>query len=76
MGASEAKTIRANLKAAGYNQKRVSVRSNSYSMGSSVRVEVKDPTADFKLIERIAKGEESYSRCEASGEILSGALSF
>jgi len=76
MSTQAAAKIRANLKAAGYNRTRVGVRADNYSMGSSVYVTVKDPTADFAAIEEIANQERSISRCEFSGEILSGGNTY
>jgi hypothetical protein len=76
MAASDAKTIREALKAAGYGQKRVGVRNSSYAGGSSVTVTVKDHKADFKQIDKIAHQVERVRYCEHSGEILSGGNMF
>ncbi len=80
MSSATAKTIRTNLKAAGYKtggkNAQVSVRSHSYSMGSSVTVRVIDPAADFDQIEAIAEGQQSVRRCEMTGDILSGGNTF
>jgi hypothetical protein len=65
--------IRSELKAAGYNQKRVSVRKRSTG---SVNVEILDPTANVEEIENIAKKYESYDRDERTGEILCGGNTF
>jgi len=76
MSTRAAAQIRANLKAAGYNRTKVSVRADNYSMGSSVYVEVKDPTADYEAIQDIALQQESIRRCDFSGEILSGGNTY
>ncbi len=76
MGAAEAKTIRETLKAKGLSNRKVSVRADSYSMGSSVYVTVKDPSVDLAMVEEIANREESIRRCEFSGEILSGGNTY
>ena len=76
MSAADGKIIREALKAAGYNRTRVGVTSESFSMGSSVTVTIKDPTVDFEEVERIANTRESIRRCEYSGEILSGGNTY
>ena len=57
-----------------WNNKAVSCRNSSYSMGSSSYVTIKDAFAvrDFAKVEEIANTEEHVDRCEYSGEILSG----
>jgi hypothetical protein len=68
--AETAKKIRVALKAK-FPSVKFSVRSDSYSMGSSVRVAWTDgPTA--KQVEAIAQPHENVHRDDASGEILSG----
>lgn len=70
--AEASKTIRAQLKSRlGLTSKDVSVRSSSYSMGSSINVEIKTPRASLVEIDRIANGSERIDR-DANGEILSG----
>lgn len=71
--AEAAKIIRKRIKdELGANSKQVSVRSSSYSMGSSISVRIKDPSVNYAAVEAIANRQESISRCEYSGEILSG----
>lgn len=74
--AEAAKKVRTALKAAGIPARSVSVRSESYSMGSSIRVEINDPTISPKLVESIASEQEKVSRCPYSGEILNGGNRF
>jgi len=74
--AESAATIRAAFKAKGWGQKHVSVRCENYAGGSSVHVEIKSPEVDEFEAEEIARGEESISRCEITGEILSGGNRF
>jgi len=77
MSAQAAKTIRTALKTElGLNSRRVSVRADSYSMGSSVYVKIKDHTVSFAAVEEIAKRSEHVRRCETTGEILSGGNTY
>jgi hypothetical protein len=76
--AEAAKQIRQALKERfGLTARDVSVRSSEYSGGSSIRVELKgtDRAANVPVetVTAIAKDAEHIHRCEASGEILSGA---
>lgn len=73
MNATEAaRQIREGLKAAGIPARAVSVRSESYSMGSSVYVRIKDTTAAcFATVEAIATAHERVRR-DGYGEILGG----
>jgi len=73
MSATTAKTIRENLKTIGLNRTAVSVRSPHWG---SVDVEIKDRAVDFRKVNEIAMAEQRISRCEASGEILSGGNTF
>jgi len=65
--AEDAVTIRQAFKLAGI---KASVRSEQYSGGSSIYVKVKKGSVQEAT--EIAKKCEKISRCEASGEILSG----
>ncbi len=76
MSAETSKQIRANLKAAGYGARDVSVRNDSYSMGSTVRVRIKRAEVSLNDVHRIAIQNERVSRDEATGEILSGGNTF
>ena len=70
--AQAAADIRANLKAAGIPARAVSIRSDNYSMGSSIRIVVKSAAVSFKAVEAAARGHEKVSR-DDNGEILSGS---
>jgi hypothetical protein len=55
----------------GLTSRQVSVRADSFSMGSAVRVSIKAPVSREK-VEQIANGQQRISYCEYSGEVLSG----
>lgn len=74
--AEAAAEVRAALKARGWGQRHVSVRAESYSLGSSLHVTVKSPEVDFEVARQIAEGKERVDRCERTGEILSGGNRF
>lgn len=74
--ADAAARIRAAYKAKGWNQRKIGVRSESFSMGSSVTVEIRSPEVDEAEAKRIAESAERISRCEITGEILSGGNRF
>ena len=76
--ASDAKEIRKELKGIGLNSKDVSVRSQIYSMGSTIHMSIKSDKA-LKLkkeIEAIAANHEKIDRDEMTGEILCGGNHF
>lgn len=74
MSASEAKTIRDDLKSElGLNRTKVSVRSPHYC---SVNVLIHDPKVKLEEVEAIAKRQESIDRCEHTGEIMQGGNTF
>lgn len=64
--------IRAAYKARGWSNRKVSVRAEYFSLGSSIHVEIKHPEVDETEATRIAEEAESIRRCEITGEILSG----
>jgi len=70
--AAESKEIRKAYKALGWSSKMISVRSESYSMGSSINVIVKHPAVDLEQARAIAEGKEDIDRCKITGEILNG----
>lgn len=70
--AEAAALIRARLKAAGMNSRAVSVRSESFSMGSAIRITIRDLSVSFAAVKLAAEGEEKISR-DDNGEILSGS---
>lgn len=73
MRTSTSNLVRAALKEAGYNQRRVSVRQRSTG---SVKVEILDPSANVEQIESIAKKFESVDYCSHTQEVLSGGNTF
>lgn len=74
MNATEhAAQIRSTLKQThGWTSRQISVRSEYFSMGSSIDVIVKDPAIPLPVVKAVAEGAESIRRCEISGEILGG----
>lgn len=70
--AEAAAEIRARLKAVGINSRAVSVRSESFSMGSAIRITIRDLSISYASVKLAAEGEESIRRDEATGEILNG----
>lgn len=68
--------IRAAYKAKGWSSRMIGVRADQYSMGSTIRVEIKDPRIRKRDAEEIANTAERISRCEMTGEILSGGNRF
>lgn len=67
--------IRQALKNLGISSRQVSVKTDYYSMGSSIRIKIKDASISSALVEKIANEHESIDR-DASGEILSGGNRF
>jgi len=73
----EAKELRQELKSKlGVNSRQVSVRSEYFSMGSSIDVRIKDADVSLPAVREIASKYESIRRCEFSGEILSGGNTY
>jgi hypothetical protein len=71
--AEAAAEIRGKLKKLyGITSRQVSVRCASFSMGSSLDVTINDPAVDIREVRNVADGKEKISRCEMTGEILSG----
>lgn len=68
--------IRADLKARGISSRQVSVRADLYSLGSSIRIKIKDPNISIRLVREIAKSHEHIDRDERTGEILGGGNRF
>jgi hypothetical protein len=71
MSSKTAKEIREALKAAGFGRALVSVRNDSYSMGSTVHVKVRRADIALDAIEAIARPHEIVRRDE-QGDILGG----
>jgi hypothetical protein len=66
--ARPADQLRAALKQAGFNARRVSVRHDH----STLRVTIRDASVSLTQVEAIAAPFESIRRCQATGEILLG----
>lgn len=64
--------IRATLKQKGITSKQVSVRADYFSMGSEIRVIVKDPAVKLREVRQIAEAHKRIDYCQITGEILSG----
>ena len=67
-----AQGIRNGLKRAGIPSRAVSVRSSSFSMGSSIDISVKDISVRLDIVKAIAQQHEDVRRDEYTGEILGG----
>jgi hypothetical protein len=67
-----AATIRTALKTHGWTARDVSVRSESFSMGSAIRVVIKNAAVPLPTVKAIAEAHERIDRCEITGDILSG----
>jgi hypothetical protein len=67
-----AQALRAALKAAGYNGRRVTVRASH----SSLYVSIRDAAASLSAVEAIANQFSVVRHCEKTGEILSGGNTF
>jgi hypothetical protein len=75
--AQNAKEIRTELKSRyGWTRNDVSVRANSYSMGSSIRIEIKSAAVRASKVKEIAEKFQRIDRCSYSGEILNGGNRF
>jgi hypothetical protein len=73
----EARELRKELKKKlNVNSRQVSVRSEYFSMGSSIDVRVKDPEVSLPAVREIASKYESIRRCEITHEILSGGNTY
>lgn len=74
--AEDAASIRKAFKELGWNSRKVSVRCDNYSMGSSVYVTIKSPEIDEQRAELIAKGTAEHIDRDQFGDILSGGNRF
>ena len=72
----KAKAIRAELKAHGYNSRRIGVTLKYEGYSSVIRVTIKEKDIDKKEIESIADKYKFYVTDERTGEILSGGNTF
>ena len=73
--ADHAKAIRTALKGQKITGRQVSVRTDRYSMGSSIRITIKDAAVSKDAVEAIAAEHEDVRRDE-HGEILNGGNRF
>ena len=72
-----AKQIRQTLKTKhGWTSRDVSVRSEYYSMGSAIRVKIKNADVNPHIVEAIARSAESIRWCPITHDILSGGNLF
>ncbi len=72
MTAEATKMIRTELKAQGISNRKVSVRADDYSMGSSINIEIKDASIPMSVVRAAAEKHERIDRCSITGDILSG----
>ncbi|MDE2098352.1 MAG: hypothetical protein KGL39_13950 [Patescibacteria group bacterium] len=71
-----ARIIRTELKKLGITSRQVSVRTDYYSMGSAIRITVKDPAVSLHQVTEIAQPHEDIDRDSVTGEILSGGNTY
>lgn len=64
--------MRKEFKANGWNARKVSVRTEYFSLGSAIHVTVRDASVDIAKAKEIAERFESIRRDEYTGEILGG----
>lgn len=64
------------LKAVGIDPRLIRSRLHTYSMGSSLNVQILDRSIDRGVVEKALKHFESYDLDEATGEILCGGNDF
>lgn len=64
--------VRALCKAEGWTTKDISIRCESYSMGSSINAEIKSARVYVPRLREILATVEHIDRCSVTGEILSG----
>lgn len=78
MSTEAAAKIRAALKAhdSSWNSRKISVKADNYSMGSSVDVTIKDPAIPLEVVKQVAQQHEHVRRCEVTHEILSGGNTY
>ena len=67
--------LRAALKSKGWNSRDVSIRADSYSLGSSIRVTIKNPAVPLHVVKALAGNHERIHR-DGYGEILGGGNRF
>ena len=67
-----AKEIRAALKSKGWNARKVSVRTEHYTVDAAISITIKDLDVPIDVVEEIAAGRGHIDRCQVTGEILCG----
>ena len=67
--------LRAALKAKGWTSRDISVRADYYSLGSSIRVVIKNPAVPLNTVKALAESHERIDR-DGYGEILGGSNRF
>ena len=72
----KAAQLRKELKAHGWTSRDISVRAKSCTYSSAIDVVVKRADIDIGKVKELAMEYESISRCEYSGEILSGGNTY
>jgi len=72
----KAAQLRKELKAHGWTSRDISVRARSCTYSSAIDVVVKRADIDMGKVRELAMEYESISRCEYSGEILSGGNTY
>jgi hypothetical protein len=69
---NKADTLRAAIKAAGYNARRVTVRYQH----SELRVMIRDSSVSISAVKSIAEPFENVRKCQTTGEILLGGNTY
>lgn len=64
--------VRALFKKQGWSPRQIGVRADYFSLGSALRITLKDGSIPIHKVKEIAQGKEHIRRCEFSGEILGG----
>ena len=70
------KSIRSQLKALGYNSRKVSVTEERGGLEYCLNLRIKDESVDEEVVKEIAESGVSIDRCEVSGEILGGGNTY
>lgn len=67
-----AAAIRADYKRHGWSSRDISVQSDSFSLGSSITVRIKNPNVSISVAKALAERHEVVRRDERTGDILGG----
>ena len=68
--------IRAELKAMGWSSRDVSVRAETYSLGATIRVTVRNPAVPMAAVRKVAGVYQTVSYCQVTGEVLGGGNTY